>query len=87
MQLHMITIKKKLKEDEKEEENGESITYKYYEVEEELKHNISIVNEKCIMIDCMGKTIEEIKNEGYLNNLPIDEVLYINIRISNIRKG
>lgn len=85
LQLHMLNIKKKLKEDEKEE-NCESITYKYYEVEEELNHNISIVNEKCIRIDCMDKTIEEIKSEGYLNNLPIDEVLYINIRIPNIRK-
>ncbi|WP_428818117.1 hypothetical protein ACQR2L_19205 (plasmid) [Clostridium butyricum] len=87
MQLHMLTIKKKLKEEEKEEENGDSITYKYHEVEEKLKDNISIVNEKCIMIDCMGKTIEEIKKEGYLNNLLIDEVLYINIRIPDIRKG
>lgn len=86
MQIHKLMIKEKLKKDEKEEEDDDSIIYKYYEVEEKLKDNISIVNEKSIIIDCMGKTTEEIKKEGYLNNLPIDEVLYVDIGIPEIIK-
>ncbi|MZI82919.1 hypothetical protein GT646_18935 [Clostridium butyricum] len=84
MQLHMLEIKRK--QEGNEENNIDYITYTYNEVEKNLSNNISIVNEKVIIIDCMNKTIEEIKKEGYLNNLPIDEVLYVNLKMPNIVK-
>lgn len=84
MQLHMLEIKRK--QEKNKDNNIDYITYTYDEVEKNLSNNIGIVNEKGIIIDCMNKTIEEIKKEGYLNNLPIDEVLYVNIKMPEIVK-
>lgn len=84
IQSHMLKIKKKQKNNI--EEDNDYVTYAYNEVEEKLSENISIINEKSIFIDCMNKTLEEIKKEGYLNDLPIDEVLYVNIKMPELVK-
>lgn len=81
MQLDMLELKEKKENTRNNEADEDSVIYKYSEVEYELQKNINIVNEKIIIIDCMGRSYKEIKEEGYLNNLPIDDVLYTNMKI------
>ena len=77
----MLELKEKKENTRNNEADEDSVIYKYSEVEYELQKNINIVNEKIIIIDCMGRSYKEIKEEGYLNNLPIDDVLYTNMKI------
>lgn len=64
------------------------VEFDYDKVEEELAKNINFVNTHIIGIDCKGKTMREIRQEGFLEQLPIDEVMYINekIEIKNKKK-